>query len=459
METSHALAAALDQLEALLRPQRRIDDETAALLARARERAQALSTGAGDAREAVVLVGLSYVADALSALSLEGDWPAGRVDRLLMEIARVLDVSRESLELELFGRAVRGLILHEFPPRVALEVQLKLLLAFAPVSSASVWRTEPDGTLSCTLGVGTGNATRGVRNVAAETLADPGGQRRTGAWLHGIPVVHWGRPVAAIVVRGRPERRDTLLVFAGEVALAAVPFVEKDLLLERDVAREQALVESGEKRLVRLGFDLHDGVLQDLAALGADVRLLRGQIGRTHSVAEHRELLLGRFDDLEARLVALESELRDLARSLEAPRLLKTPLPKLLRREVDRAAAEAGIVLALDLKGNADVLTESQRIALLRVVQEALANMAQHSRAETGSIAVSVGRAFIRAEISDDGQGFDVERTLVQAAKRGRLGLAGMSERIRLLGGRFDVDSRPGGPTTVTATIPRWRET
>ena len=52
--------------------------------------------------------------------------------------------------------------------------------------------------------------------------------------------------------------------------------------------------------------------------------------------------------------------------------------------------------------------------------------------------------------------GFDVERTLVRAAHRGRLGLVGMAERVRLLGGRLAVDSRPGGPTTVSATIPRW---
>jgi len=57
----------------------------------------------------------------------------------------------------------------------------------------------------------------------------------------------------------------------------------------------------------------------------------------------------------------------------------------------------------------------------------------------------------------DDGRGFEVERTLVDAARTGHLGLVGMSERVRLLGGRLDVESRPGGPTRIAAVIPRWR--
>jgi signal transduction histidine kinase len=62
----------------------------------------------------------------------------------------------------------------------------------------------------------------------------------------------------------------------------------------------------------------------------------------------------------------------------------------------------------------------------------------------------------IRAEISDDGCGFDTESTLVRAARAGRLGLVGMHERVRMLGGRTEIVSRPGGPTVISATLPRW---
>ena len=63
----------------------------------------------------------------------------------------------------------------------------------------------------------------------------------------------------------------------------------------------------------------------------------------------------------------------------------------------------------------------------------------------------------VDARVEDDGVGFHVARTLLDGAQRGRLGLVGSSERVRLLGGRFDVRSRPGGPTTVSLSLPRWR--
>jgi signal transduction histidine kinase len=73
------------------------------------------------------------------------------------------------------------------------------------------------------------------------------------------------------------------------------------------------------------------------------------------------------------------------------------------------------------------------------------------------TVTVGAGPEELRAEVTDDGHGFEVEPTLVQAARGGRLGLVGMSERVRLLEGRLDVESRPGGPTRIAATIPRWR--
>jgi signal transduction histidine kinase len=58
--------------------------------------------------------------------------------------------------------------------------------------------------------------------------------------------------------------------------------------------------------------------------------------------------------------------------------------------------------------------------------------------------------------VTDDGRGFDVPAASA-LGEAGRLGLAGMDERVRLLGGRLAIESRPGGPTRVQATIPRWR--
>jgi signal transduction histidine kinase len=102
-------------------------------------------------------------------------------------------------------------------------------------------------------------------------------------------------------------------------------------------------------------------------------------------------------------------------------------------------------------------MTASQRIALYRIVQESLTNVREHSGANEVQIRVQGGIRGTEVQIEDDGRGFEVANTLISAAKRGRLGLVGMAERVRLLGGSFDVQSRPGGPTTVSLLLPHWQ--
>ena len=118
--------------------------------------------------------------------------------------------------------------------------------------------------------------------------------------------------------------------------------------------------------------------------------------------------------------------------------------------------AATGIVASFRAEGDFEHLTASQRIALVRMVQEALANVREHSGASAVTVSVVRARGYVRAEVVDDGCGFDVERALVQAARNGRLGLVGMGERVRLLGGSFTVESGPGRPTTISAMLPEW---
>ncbi len=101
-------------------------------------------------------------------------------------------------------------------------------------------------------------------------------------------------------------------------------------------------------------------------------------------------------------------------------------------------------------------LTDSQQITLLALTREALSNIRKHSGAQSVAISVTSDSDGVHAEIRDDGDGFDPEATLVRAARAGRLGLVGMHERVRMLGGRTNIDSRPGGPTVISATVPPW---
>jgi signal transduction histidine kinase len=224
----------------------------------------------------------------------------------------------------------------------------------------------------------------------------------------------------------------------------------------RSDAREPGLAAANERLLVRLGFDLHDGPLQQVYALAQDVRLLREQMVELVA-SEHRKTLVGRFDDLDSQLAELHQDLRDLAHSLEPRSLLRQPLPQAVERELAALKRRTGISTSLELEGSFDSLTASQRIALLRVLQEALSNVRYHS----GSREVTVilrDQTFkgVCMEIRDDGHGFDPARVVPAADGESGIGLVGMRERLRLLGGLLEIESKPGGPTTVRATVPRW---
>ena len=224
------------------------------------------------------------------------------------------------------------------------------------------------------------------------------------------------------------------------------------MLFDRHAARERSLVSGGERRLVRLGFDLHDGPLQELVALADDLRLARDQVA---SVLEgsHRSLVSGRFDDLEARLGSLDRGLRDIAHSVRSTSAVEQPLEHALRSEVDGLERATGIHVELDVGGDVATLTDSQKIVLFRVVQESLSNIRKHSRATRAVVRVRALSGYVSLEVSDNGCGFAASGA---RAKR-RLGLVGVVERVRLLGGDVEIESSPGNGVLVRATLPRWR--
>jgi signal transduction histidine kinase len=221
-------------------------------------------------------------------------------------------------------------------------------------------------------------------------------------------------------------------------------------------ARELGLAAANERLLVRLGFDLHDGPLQQVYALAQDVHLLREQLVVLVG-SEHRETVVGRFADLESQLAELHQDLRDLAHSLEPRSLLQQPLPEAVERELAALNRRTGISTSIVLEGSFDALTASQRIALLRVLQEALSNVRHHSGSREVTVTLrNEPVTGVCMEVRDDGRGFDPAGVVPAEDGQSGIGLVGMRARLRLLGGRLEIESAPGGPTTVRASLPRW---
>jgi signal transduction histidine kinase len=93
-------------------------------------------------------------------------------------------------------------------------------------------------------------------------------------------------------------------------------------------------------------------------------------------------------------------------------------------------------------------------LVLFRVAQEALRNAVRHSKATRAEVMVEFDERKIRITVKDNGTGFDLPETTGDLVKQGRLGLAGMQERIQLAGGSLRIKSRLGKGTTVVVEAP-----
>jgi signal transduction histidine kinase len=413
-----------------------------------RSRALELFEACGRSPESMPSIALGYAAELLGAGAV--DLAANRLEtgRLIAQLEESAGLPRVALGREVL-RASRLL---ELPVDVAIEVQLAILMAFSQATSVSLWKQEAGETVEVShAGELEYRAARG----AAQSLFDGGAPRpRAGLLGHRIERLYAPTAVALVAPAASGREAASLLLAAAAPVLAGL--LDREALLARERSNEEEVVSAVQRRLARLRFDLHDGPQQDVHLLAQDLALFREQLRPVITGEPNSERLIGRLDDLEAQLVALDGDIRRLSSAVQSPFLTPGTLPQALTELTDAFASRTGVEPVTRLTGALDHLTDSQQITLLSLVREALSNIRKHSDAQAVRITIESDERGVHAEITDDGRGFDTESTLVRAARAGRLGLVGMHERVRMLGGRTEITSRPGGPTVISATLPRW---
>ncbi|HYZ29095.1 MAG TPA: ATP-binding protein, partial [Thermoleophilaceae bacterium] len=145
------------------------------------------------------------------------------------------------------------------------------------------------------------------------------------------------------------------------------------------------------------------------------------------------------------------AELLRLARQLRPASLDDMGLIAAIEGQIARFSEQTGIQAALHHEGSPDAITEDQQTVIYRVVQEALSNTAQHAGATYVDFELRVFPSHgVELRVRDNGKGFDA----VDTGGEG-IGLSGMAERARLVGGELTVSSSPGSGTRVRLYIPQ----
>lgn len=207
------------------------------------------------------------------------------------------------------------------------------------------------------------------------------------------------------------------------------------------------IISAQEEERCRISRELHDEVVQTLvginvnlarlsrdSALGA--RTLKGKLAYTRRLVETSVKAVHRF-----------------ARDLRPAALDDLGLIPALHAHCRVIARRGKMKIDLTAFRGVESVGSAKRIVLYRIVQEALTNVARHSRATRVRVAITAAPGAVQLEVTDNGKSFQVGKVFLAKSNK-RLGLLGMKERVEMVGGTLAIESDPATGTIVRATIP-----
>jgi nitrate/nitrite-specific signal transduction histidine kinase len=340
-----------------------------------------------------------------------------------------------------------GSLTRSLDPEALLEGALDTLRAVVPMTAGTamaleggilttrvVWRAESDAAVDDHLA---GMAREAVD--ARELTLRPGAD---GSVLVGLPLQTRDGVQGAIALAARPgwqlsgRSRALVRAIADQVGLAL-----RTAALSAE-GRELAVLEER----TRLAREIHDTIAQQLTAIVLQLEAAEALVGRDESRA--RSIVV------TARHLARSAlqEARQSVWNLRPLSLEQTGLAGALGIEVTRWQSRTGIQASLrtaDIPRHLSLQPQTE-VALFRIVQEALSNVAKHSEARRVDVRLELAAGELLLFVRDDGEGFDVD----DRTHPGAFGLVGMQERARLIGAELSIASAPGKGTEVLVSLP-----
>ena len=224
---------------------------------------------------------------------------------------------------------------------------------------------------------------------------------------------------------------------------------EKHNAEERIRILSRKIIESQEEQRRRISRELHDGVAQELSTLNLNLK----------TIADHPRIADSGLAEMVSKMSNVAqgtiTGVRDLAYFLHPPGLDQLGLVRAISEYCEDFGKESGLDVKFYTIGlQSHRLPFQTEINLFRLVQEALNNVRKHADAEhvTVRLAASVPNIILR--VTDDGKGFDVQKRLGEALKCKHMGIEGMQERVRMLGGKIEIHSQPLQGTRLVVEVP-----
>jgi PAS domain S-box-containing protein len=194
----------------------------------------------------------------------------------------------------------------------------------------------------------------------------------------------------------------------------------------------------------RVAAELHDGLGQSLAIIKN-----RAQMGLRNPSNPDR--IMEQLEEISATATASILEVREIAHNLRPYELDRLGLGAAIESMVERVSNSTSISLSADLERMDDLLSPEAETSVYRIVQEALNNVIKHSKATAARIEVRTSGRQMTISVTDNGKGIPVSAG--NGNSDGGFGLAGIAERVRGLGGFFEIISQPEGGTTLTVHL------
>jgi signal transduction histidine kinase len=242
----------------------------------------------------------------------------------------------------------------------------------------------------------------------------------------------------------------------------------EDMMAENTGLHAQLLTQAREAGVLeerqRMAREIHDTLAQGLTGIITQLEAAQQAHAReTSDGANHGASQEASHADWERRVrnatqLARDSlsEARRSVRAVRPEALEDTRLPDALAEVAERWSAVNGVSAAVTTTGTAQGLHPEVEVTLLRVAQEALANVAKHARASRVGLTLSYMDDVVTLDVRDDGVGFRLpaDGSCEPGEAGGGFGLTTMRQRVRRLTGQLEIESEPGGGTAVSASVP-----